>query len=388
MKLNLGCGEHPIEGWENWDRKNGHEVWPLEGVADASVDEIRASHVLEHFSHAKVPEVVAEWARVLRPGGRLRIAVPDFRKIADWYVSGEKRNIQGYVMGGHSDADDAHGTVFDRDALSRVMSKAGLIGMRRWIQDPKQCNDCSTMDVSLNIEAWKPHRKPKVVVLLSIPRVGFLNQMFCVSEAIVRNQWELVKHMGVWWHHSLTTLMEKAIHDGFDYAMAVDYDTLFHADDARQIIEHMEVDQSIDVLCPVQMKRTKGHVLLTMRDKDGKMVTLVDDPTTMDVHAIDINSGHFGMTGIRLSSLARMRKPWFVEQPDDQDGWQDGRVDPDIHFWLQAKKCGLRTCLCPQVAVGHMELMVSWPDANWHPIHRHVEEWDDKGRPKECWPVW
>ena len=388
MRLNLGCGDHPIEGWENWDRKNGHEVFPLEGVADGSVDEIRASHVLEHFSHARVPEVLREWARVLRPGGRLRVAVPDFRKIAQLYEAGEKRNIQGYVMGGHTDEDDAHGAVFDREALSRAMNIAGLIGMRRWEQDPTECSDCSTLDVSLNIQAWKPGRRPKVVMLLSIPRLGFMNTMFCVSEATVRNQWELVKHMGVWWHHAATELMQKAIADGFDYIVTVDYDTLFHADDARALIEHLEVDQSIDVLCPVQMKRNNNHVLASMKDSQGRPITRIDDPSTMDVHAVDINSGHFGLTAIRCRSLQGMRKPWFVEQPDDNDGWGAGRVDADIHFWLQARKSGLRTCICPQVVVGHLELMVAWPDRNWHSIHRHVEDWDANGKPSDSWPVW
>jgi quinoprotein glucose dehydrogenase len=40
MKLNLGCGGTPLEGYENWDRKTGQELWkaplPAGGYATPS----------------------------------------------------------------------------------------------------------------------------------------------------------------------------------------------------------------------------------------------------------------------------------------------------------------------------------------------------------------
>ncbi len=74
-KLNLGAGSAPMDGWENLDRKTGEEIYPLNRDG---VDEIRASHVLEHFSHQKIPTVLADWVGALKPGGLLKIAVPDF----------------------------------------------------------------------------------------------------------------------------------------------------------------------------------------------------------------------------------------------------------------------------------------------------------------------
>ena len=59
--------------------------------ADESVDEIRASHVLEHFPQAQLPAVIADWVRALTKGGKLKIAVPDFAKIAEGYLKGEAR---------------------------------------------------------------------------------------------------------------------------------------------------------------------------------------------------------------------------------------------------------------------------------------------------------
>lgn len=40
-------------------------------------DEVRARHVLEHFSAWDAPELVAEWLRILKVGGRLLLRVPN-----------------------------------------------------------------------------------------------------------------------------------------------------------------------------------------------------------------------------------------------------------------------------------------------------------------------
>ena len=60
LRLNLGAGSIPIEGYENIDRKSGHEVYPL---TVHGVDEIRASHVLEHFSHTEIGAVLTDWVK-------------------------------------------------------------------------------------------------------------------------------------------------------------------------------------------------------------------------------------------------------------------------------------------------------------------------------------
>ena len=64
VKLNLGGGHQKIPGYTNLDRKLGSEVYPLD-YEDGTVDEIRASHILEHFSHREAPEVLAREVAVL-----------------------------------------------------------------------------------------------------------------------------------------------------------------------------------------------------------------------------------------------------------------------------------------------------------------------------------
>ncbi|MBC8207254.1 MAG: methyltransferase domain-containing protein [Kiritimatiellaeota bacterium] len=55
--------------------------------ADASIDAVYHSHLLEHLDREMGPEFFAEVRRVLKPGGIHRIAVPDFERRCMAYVT-------------------------------------------------------------------------------------------------------------------------------------------------------------------------------------------------------------------------------------------------------------------------------------------------------------
>lgn len=90
--LNLGCGRTWRPGWVNVDfRSDSPHVLAYDlrlGIpfADASFDVVYHSHVLEHFSKRQGEFFVRECFRVLRPGGLLRLAVPDLENIARAYL--------------------------------------------------------------------------------------------------------------------------------------------------------------------------------------------------------------------------------------------------------------------------------------------------------------
>lgn len=82
-KLNLGCGPNPKPGWINIDLFDSHadlrldlrEKWPF---ADASVSHIYSERVFEHFEpFDEVPHFLLEARRLLQPGGRFDVGVPD-----------------------------------------------------------------------------------------------------------------------------------------------------------------------------------------------------------------------------------------------------------------------------------------------------------------------
>jgi hypothetical protein len=62
----------------------------------------------------------------------LRIAVPDFAKVAAGYLEGAPQPTEGWVMGGQTDPDDFHRSIFDADKLKRLLSDAGLVLLRPW----------------------------------------------------------------------------------------------------------------------------------------------------------------------------------------------------------------------------------------------------------------
>lgn len=152
IKLNLGGGITHIPGYRNIDIKNGQLAYPLE-FADNSVAEVRASHILEHFSFKETLNILKEWVRVLVPGGWLKVAVPDFEWVAEAYLEKRQVPLQAYVVGSQTDPNDFHKAVFDKPSLRQLLTDAGLINIQEWQSEIK---DAASLPVSLNLMGQKP----------------------------------------------------------------------------------------------------------------------------------------------------------------------------------------------------------------------------------------
>jgi len=160
LRLNIGSGNAPLPGYCNLDIKFGDHAERLPHP-DNSADLIRASHVLEHIRGERVPDTLKEWVRVLRPGGWLQVAVPDFA----WCVAayrGEKPTagddpipLAAYILGGQQDEHDYHRGLFDDATLRQLLADAGLTDIQQWKSDVP---DCASLPVSLNLMGRKPWR--------------------------------------------------------------------------------------------------------------------------------------------------------------------------------------------------------------------------------------
>jgi SAM-dependent methyltransferase len=90
--LNLGCGDRFHPDWENLDlypTSPAVRAWDLRKktpFADETFDVVYHSHVLEHFPRRLGFALLQECHRVLKPGGAIRVAVPDLERIARLYV--------------------------------------------------------------------------------------------------------------------------------------------------------------------------------------------------------------------------------------------------------------------------------------------------------------
>jgi SAM-dependent methyltransferase len=150
MKLNLGSGSQPLEGYVNLDGANGDSIYPLDYK---DVEVIRASHVLEHFGHDESVAVMLNWIDCLAPGGVLKLGVPDFDDLIRRRNLGQELNYEGIIMGGQVDERDFHKSIWNTEKLASLMLMMGLIDIRTW---QSELCDCASLPFSLNLQGVKP----------------------------------------------------------------------------------------------------------------------------------------------------------------------------------------------------------------------------------------
>lgn len=383
IRLDLGAGPISPEGFTPLGRAHGSEIFPLP-YGDGTVSEIRASHVLEHFPHRQLADVIKDWVRALKPGGSLRVAVPDFKVIAEKYLSGEALPAESYVMGGQVDGDDFHRAMFDRDKLRTLFANAGLVLVRPWTSE---LDDCAAYPISLNLEGSKPFMDEiKVSGAMSVPRLGFMNNFFCAMESMIPCGIKMRKHGGAFWGQSMTKVFERILEDDDpDAILTLDYDSVMRPRHVATLMQLMMLHPEADAIAPVQSSRHLKTALFTVHGDDGENMPKV----ALSEFAGDLTqvpTAHFGLTLIRASKLRAMPKPWFHSIPSPSGDWNDGHVDEDIQFWRNWEKAGNTLFLANRVAIGHMELSIRWPGEDLQVLHQPITEWDETGEPPaEVW---
>lgn len=183
---------------------------PKLNYPNASVSQINATHCLEHVSWRKVMDVLQDWHRVLKPGGRLEIRTPDLEFIARGYLDGKttkewpadeefiKANLHPEVIpgwwanmklfAGQDNPANFHFNCFDFQMLKVCLERAGFGEVKRVRLDKE------VSPGELQVEAVRPVPKVGNVITnkkkILVKRAGAVGDVM-MTTPIVRRLKEL-----------------------------------------------------------------------------------------------------------------------------------------------------------------------------------------------------
>jgi len=172
LKLHIGCGKCYVPGWTNLDIgifddaivDVVDDARTLKTIKDGSCEIIYASHVLEHFGRHDHIYVLQVWRRKLRPGGILRISVPDFDKVVEKYnETSDLELISGFLLGGQRTSYDYHNMIFNKSSLEAALRAAAFSEVNEW--DWRNVSHAHIDDYS---QAYLPHMDKEGGLLMSL----------------------------------------------------------------------------------------------------------------------------------------------------------------------------------------------------------------------------
>lgn len=369
MRINVGAGWTVIDGFTPIDRKQGGEAYPLKfndgsPVPDNSCDEIRASHILEHFGFKDAQAVLQDWIRALKPGGRIRIAVPDIDLLSK--VDPDERCF--ILMGGQQHADDFHRSAWDFERLKAHMEHFGLERIERWQSSEA---DTASHPCSLNLEGYKPAKTASVRMgaYCTHPRYEAVAARNEIEKALKPLKVDFTCTQGVFWGQCMQRMFQDAVDKKLDWVLSIDSDSIFTTEHVRHLMDVFYRHPEIDALAALQCRRGAPYPLLTT----GKGIQ--DEHHEVDGKPFLVTTAHFGLTLFRVDKLKQVEKPWFVSQPDKDGNWGDDRLDDDIWFWHQWRKAGHSIYVAPSCSIGHLEEMIAVFDQNLQPKHIYMHDW-------------
>jgi predicted SAM-dependent methyltransferase len=180
LKLNLGCGSERKPGWINVDlwshadlQLDVREALPF---VEGSVSIIYSEHFFEHLEYpAEIAHLLRESLRVLEPGGRFSVGVPDAEEALLQYAQGklpallqewsQDKNLRWFphwvwttpmhYINFFFRQGREHKYAYDLETLARVLTEAGFTDVKRRDFQPDLDSE-HRRDGTLYVDAFKP----------------------------------------------------------------------------------------------------------------------------------------------------------------------------------------------------------------------------------------
>lgn len=199
VKINLGCGLHVASGWlnidgslnaliaswPNWTHRmayrfsGSHSYYSIDEycrvlenhkflyhdlstslpLCENSVDFIYSSHFIEHLFKDDAARLLKSCARALKPGGMIRISIPDLAYTVSLYDLGRKTEMLDdyFFVEGKGSYLARHKYMYDFDLLKKVLEESGFVNVIRCEFHKGNVPDIKFLDlypdVSLFVEA-------------------------------------------------------------------------------------------------------------------------------------------------------------------------------------------------------------------------------------------
>ena len=169
MKLHIG-GKEIKEGWKilNIQKNDGVDfvgsITDLSQFKDDSIDEVYASHVVEHIDQKNIKKTLKDINRVLKKDGKFYISVPDLDILCKIFIEKKappkvKFHVMRMMFGGQTDEFDYHYFGWNYEFLNSYLIEAGFKKNER-VKTFDIFNDTSSFApygplISLNVIAYK-----------------------------------------------------------------------------------------------------------------------------------------------------------------------------------------------------------------------------------------
>jgi predicted SAM-dependent methyltransferase len=155
LRLNVGCGKNLKPGWINIDLSKEADLQldvrePLP-FANESVSKVYSEHFFEHLEYPdEALHFLKESLRVLQPGGRFSVGVPDTEWPVTAYAGEDKEyfriarerwhpawcDTRMHNLNYHFRQGKKHKYAYDFETLAQILSRTGFVSVMRRSFDP------------------------------------------------------------------------------------------------------------------------------------------------------------------------------------------------------------------------------------------------------------